>query len=56
MKTDGKKAAPEALRDQLDRASDLEMAKYRFFDRIRLAPDRHTGGVIPWTREELHKR
>jgi len=31
-------------------------AKERFLERIRNAPDRGTGGVIRWTRDELHER
>jgi hypothetical protein len=29
-------------------------AKRRFIKRIHNAPDRGTGGVIRWTRDELH--
>ena len=28
----------------------------RFVERIENAPDRYTGGVIRWTRDELHER
>ncbi|MGA3016824.1 MAG: ribbon-helix-helix protein, CopG family [Bryobacteraceae bacterium] len=46
----------EAIRQMIDRNSDSEKAKRRFLDRIRRAPDRHTRGVIRWSREELHER
>ena len=35
---------------------DLECGTQRFLDRIRNAPDRGTGGMIRWTRDEVHER
>lgn len=46
----------EAIRDMLDREDRNAKAKRRFLERIRNAPDRGTGGVIRWTRDELHER
>ncbi|MGA2194637.1 MAG: CopG family transcriptional regulator [Bryobacteraceae bacterium] len=46
----------EAIHQMIARNSDSERAKRRFLDRIRNAPDRHTRGVIRWSREELHER
>ena len=34
----------------------VEKAKRRFLERIENAPDRGTGGVIRWTRDEIHER
>ena len=46
----------EAIREIMDRDADSVKAKRRFLDRIERAPDRGTGGVIRWSREELHER
>ena len=46
----------EAIRQMIDRNSDSAKAKRRFLHRIQRAPDRHTRGVIRWSREELHER
>ena len=46
----------EAIREVMDRDADSVKAKRRFLDRIEHAPDRGTGGVIRWSREELHER
>jgi len=46
----------EAIRAIMDRDSDSVKAKRRFLERIQRAPDRGTGGVIRWSREELHER
>jgi len=46
----------EAIRRMLEEDTDQAKAKQRFLERIRKAPDRGTGGVIGWTREELHAR
>jgi len=40
----------------MDRDADSVKAKRRFLDRTERAPDRGTGGVIRWRREELHER
>ena len=45
-----------AIRRMIDQDQEVEKAKRRFLDRIRRAPDRGTGGVIHWRREELHER
>jgi hypothetical protein len=45
-----------AIREIMDRDADSVKAKRRFLDRIERAPDRGTGGVIRWRREELHER
>ena len=46
----------QAVRNMMDRDDETRKAKGRFLDRIRNAPDRGTGGVIRWSREELHER
>jgi hypothetical protein len=46
----------EAIREVMDRDADSERAKGRFLDGIERAPDRRTGGVIRWSREEMHER
>jgi predicted transcriptional regulator len=46
----------EAIREIMDRDADSVKAKRRFLERIERAPDRGTGGVIRWSREELHER
>ena len=46
----------DAIREVMDRDADSVKAKRRFLDRIELAPDRGTGGVVRWRREELHER
>ena len=46
----------EAMRKMMDEDAVAVKAKNRFLDRIRNAPDRGTGGVIGWSREELHER
>jgi len=46
----------QAIREIMDRDADSLKAKRRFLDRIERAPDRGTGGVIRWRREELHER
>jgi hypothetical protein len=45
-----------AIRGAMNRDADSVKAKRRFLDRIERAPDRGTGGVIRWSREELHER
>ena len=45
-----------AIREMVDRDADSVKATRRFLDRIEHAPDRGTGGVIRWSREELHER
>ena len=46
----------DAIREIMDRDADSVKAKRRFLGRIERAPDRGTGGVIRWSREELHER
>ena len=46
----------EAIRALMEREAQAAEAKNRFLKRIRNAPDRGTGGVIRWTRSEVHTR
>jgi metal-responsive CopG/Arc/MetJ family transcriptional regulator len=46
----------EAIRTMIDQDEDRAKRNRRFLEGIRNAPDRGTGGVIRWTREELHER
>lgn len=46
----------EAIGNVMDQNGVTGRAKRRFLDRIQNAPDRGTGGVIRWSREELHER
>jgi len=46
----------ESIRRMLDQDVDADRAAQRFLERIENAPDRGTGGVIRWTRDELHER
>jgi hypothetical protein len=46
----------ESIRRMIDEDFDADRAARRFMARIENAPDRGTGGVIPWTRGELHER
>jgi hypothetical protein len=46
----------QAIRRVMGDDADREKAGHRFIERIRNAPDRKTGGVIRWSREELHER
>ena len=46
----------EAIRRLMDQDGKAAKAKRRFLIRIQNAPDRKTGGIIRWTREELHER
>ena len=46
----------EAIRTLMDRDEQALRMKKRLIERMRNAPDRGTGGVIRWTREELHER
>ncbi|MGD0199216.1 MAG: hypothetical protein ABSD27_00545 [Bryobacteraceae bacterium] len=46
----------QAIRRVMGDDADREKAGRRFIERIRNAPDRKTGGVIRWSREELHER
>lgn len=45
-----------AVRQMIDQDAQTRAAKRRFLERIRNAPDRGTGNVIRWTRDELHER
>lgn len=46
----------DAIRNLVEEDGQASRAKRRFLERIRRAPDRGTGGVIRWTRDELHER
>jgi hypothetical protein len=46
----------EAIRTMMEQESERSSAKRRILDRMRNAQDLGTGGVISWTREELHER
>jgi hypothetical protein len=46
----------ESIRRMIDQDFDADRATRRFMARIENAPDRGTGGVITWTRDELHER
>ena len=46
----------QAVRNMMDQDDETRKAKGRFLDRIRNDPDRGTGDVIRWSREELHER
>jgi hypothetical protein len=46
----------ESIRRMIDQDVDADRAARRFMERIENAPDRGTGGVIRWTRDELHER
>lgn len=45
----------EAIRRMIDEDSKAAGARMRLIDRMRNAPDRGTGGVISWTRDEIHE-
>jgi hypothetical protein len=46
----------EAIQALLDSEQQREKAKRRLLERIRNSPDWGTGGVITWTRDEIHER
>ena len=46
----------EAITKFMEEDNSAERAKRRFLERIRNAPERGTGGVITWTRDEIHER
>ncbi|MGO4883801.1 MAG: CopG family transcriptional regulator [Bryobacteraceae bacterium] len=46
----------ESIRRMIEQDFDADRAARRFLARIESAPDRGTGGVIRWTRDELHER
>jgi hypothetical protein len=46
----------DAIRNLMVEDRSRAKAQKRFLERIRNAPDRGTGGVIRWTRDELHER
>lgn len=46
----------DAIEALMNHDTDRESAKRRFLEGIRNAPDRGTGGVITWTRDEIHER
>jgi hypothetical protein len=46
----------EAIRSLVEQEADLAAKKARFIERMKDAPDRGTGGVLKWTRDELHER
>lgn len=45
----------ESIRRMMDQDVDADRAARRFLARIENAPDRGTGGVIRWTRDEIHE-
>ena len=46
----------EAIRTMMDQDLETVKAKRRFLDRIHNASALGTGGVIRWSRDELHER
>lgn len=46
----------DAIRNMVEENGQASRAKRRFLERIRNAPDRGNGGLIRWTRDELHER
>ena len=46
----------EAIRSLMERDEQTARAKERFLNRVRNAPDLGTGGVIRWSRDEMHER
>jgi hypothetical protein len=46
----------EAMQALMDQDKQGRRTLFHFLDRIQNAPDRGTGGVIQWTRDELHER
>ena len=46
----------QAIRNLMERDAQTARAKKRFLDRVRNAPDLGTGGVIRWSRDEIHDR
>lgn len=46
----------EAIKAFMDDDKRADIAKRRFLERIKNAPDRKTKGNIRWSREELHER
>jgi len=50
------KLMAEAIRLLMDQESDRAGAKRRILARLQNPPDLGTGGVILWTRDELHER
>jgi hypothetical protein len=50
------KLMAEAIRTMMGQESERSGAKRRILERMRNAQDLGTGGVISWTREELHER
>jgi len=46
----------EAIRTLMDRDEQASRMKRRLIERMRNAPDLGTGGVIRWSRDELHER
>jgi hypothetical protein len=45
-----------AINQLMENGAGKEVRKRRFLDKMLNAPDLGTGGVVPWTREELHER
>jgi hypothetical protein len=46
----------ESVRRMIGQDVDADRAARRFLEGIENAPDRRAGGVIRWTRDELHER
>jgi hypothetical protein len=46
----------EAVTKMVDREGEAERRKKRLIESMLNAPDRGTGGLITWTRDELYER
>ena len=46
----------DAIRNLVGDSGQAAQAKRRFLERIRNAPDRGIGGIVRWTRDEVHER
>ncbi|MEP6962335.1 MAG: hypothetical protein ABI995_09655 [Acidobacteriota bacterium] len=45
-----------AIHQLMDTRDEREQMKNRLIESMRNAPNRGTGGKIPWTRAEIHER
>lgn len=50
------KLAAEAISRLMDQELQRQKAKDGIIEGMRNAPDLETGGVIRWTRDEMHER
>jgi predicted transcriptional regulator len=48
--------AAEAIERMLEQQQERDQMKKRLIEGMRNAPNLGTGGVIPWTRDEIHER